>query len=71
MARRYSQLSLEERCEVSRLHADGRSIRQIAAAPDRAPSTISRELSRNGGRAGGHGSGRRPRPTAPSSRPAA
>ena len=50
MGRRYDQLSLEDRCEVARLQADGRSVRQIAAALDRAPSTISREIRRNGGR---------------------
>jgi transposase, IS30 family len=46
---RYKQLSLEERCEVARLQAEGRSIRQIAAALDRPPSTVSRELKRNSG----------------------
>ena len=45
----YRQLSLEERCWIARLHEDGQSIRQIAAALDRQPSTISRELSRNSG----------------------
>lgn len=49
MGRHYDQLSLEERCEISRLHEDGKSLRQIAAALDRAPSTISRELRRNRG----------------------
>lgn len=43
----YKQLSLEDRCEIARLQANGLSIRQIAAALDRAPSTISRELKRN------------------------
>jgi len=50
MGRGYAQLSLEERCTISRLQAEGRSIRQIAAAVDRAPSTIAREVSRNSGR---------------------
>jgi IS30 family transposase len=54
MGRKYGQLSLEERCEIARLQADGRSIRQIAAAVDRAPSTISRELKRNHGRTVGY-----------------
>ena len=45
----YKQLSLEERCTISRLHADGKSIRQIAANMDRSASTISRELMRNSG----------------------
>ncbi len=45
----YRQLSLEERCEIARLRDAGRSIRQIAAALDRQPSTVSRELTRNRG----------------------
>ena len=45
----YDQLGLEERCEIARLHAEGRSIRQIAAALDRQPSSIWRELKRNTG----------------------
>ena len=49
MGRVYDQLSLEERCEIARLRAEGRSLRQIAAAVDRPPSTISRELKRNTG----------------------
>lgn len=47
MGTRYAQLSLEDRCEVARLRSEGGSIRQIAAALDRAPSTISREIKRN------------------------
>jgi IS30 family transposase len=54
MARGYTQLSLEDRCEIARLQADGGSIRQIAAALDRAPSTIARELRRNSGRQVGY-----------------
>jgi IS30 family transposase len=50
MGRQYKQLSLEDRCEIARLQAEGRSIGQIAAALDRAPSTISREVKRNRGR---------------------
>src|SRR2546423_5045735 len=50
MDRGYQQLSLEERCTIARLQADGRSVRQIAAALDRTPSTISREVKRNSGR---------------------
>ncbi len=52
MGARYSQLDLEERCAVARLQAEGRSVRQIAAALDRAPSTVARELKRNAGRDG-------------------
>jgi IS30 family transposase len=49
MGRSYEQLSLEDRCEIARLSADGSSVRQIAAALDRLPSTVSRELKRNRG----------------------
>ena len=44
-------LTLAEREEISRAMAEGQSIRSIAARLGRAPSTISRELRRNGGRA--------------------
>ena len=50
MGERYDQLSLDERCTIARLREAGQSIRQIAAALDRPPSTISRELKRNTGR---------------------
>ena len=43
-------LSLAEREEISRGIVAGRSIRSIAADLGRAPSTVSRELQRNGGR---------------------
>jgi IS30 family transposase len=49
MGERYEQLSLEERCTIARLREAGQSIRQVAAALDRPPSTISRELKRNAG----------------------
>ena len=42
-------LSLHEREEISRGLAGGRSLRAIARRLDRAPSTISREISRHGG----------------------
>ena len=54
MGRRYEQLSLDDRCEIARLQANGCSIRQIAAALDRAPSSISREIRRNRGREVGY-----------------
>jgi transposase, IS30 family len=54
MARGYAQLSLEDRCEIARLQANGSSSRQIAAALDRAPSTIAREIRRNKGRKVGY-----------------
>lgn len=47
MGQDYRHFSLDERCEIARLQAEGRSIRQIAAALDRAPSSIARELKRN------------------------
>jgi transposase, IS30 family len=47
MGQCYGQLSLEERVEIYRLHASGKSQNEIASALDRAPSTISRELRRN------------------------
>jgi IS30 family transposase len=43
-------LSLAEREEISRGVVSGRSLRSIAAGVGRAPSTISREINRNGGR---------------------
>jgi IS30 family transposase len=49
MGRTYDQLSLDDRCEIARLQGNGCSVRQIAAALDRSPSTISRELKRNRG----------------------
>ena len=49
MGQRYEQLSLEERCSIARLREAGQSIRQVAAALDRPPSTIARELKRNSG----------------------
>jgi IS30 family transposase len=45
-------LTLSEREEVSRLLAVGTSIRMIATSLCRAPSTISREIKRNGGQIG-------------------
>jgi len=49
MARTYRQFSVEERCEIARRRAAGDSIRKIAAALDRQPSSVSRELKRNRG----------------------
>ena len=49
MGRCYEQLSLEQRCTIARDRQAGKTIRQIAAAMDRAPSTIARELKRNSG----------------------
>ena len=54
MGQRYEQLSLEERCSIARLREAGQSIRQVAAALDRPPSTIARELKRNSGSKAGY-----------------
>lgn len=45
-------LTLAEREEISRSVAQGRSLRSVAEQLHRAPSTISREIKRNGGRTG-------------------
>jgi IS30 family transposase len=47
MGKCYSQLGLDERIEIYRLHAGGISQKEIAAALGRSASTISRELRRN------------------------
>jgi IS30 family transposase len=49
MGEHYDHFTLEERCTIARLHEGGQSIRQIAAALDRSPSSVSRELKRNRG----------------------
>ena len=48
MGKHYEQLRLSERIEIYRLHCQGVSLRRIAETLMRAPSTISRELRRNG-----------------------
>jgi IS30 family transposase len=45
-------LSLAEREEISRAVVAGQSIRSVAKVLGRAPSTVSREVKRNGGREG-------------------
>jgi IS30 family transposase len=63
-------LSLRERETIRDLHGSGASLRAIAAALDRSPSTVSRELARNSAPDGGYqpyaahrtAAGRRPRP---------
>jgi IS30 family transposase len=57
MGRSYEQLSLDDRCEIARLSANGSTVREVAAALDRSPSTISRELKRNRGAQVGYRSG--------------
>src|SRR5882672_1931409 len=49
MGKIYGQFTLDERCTIAQLRQAGQSIRQIAAALDRSPSSISRELKRNHG----------------------
>jgi transposase, IS30 family len=49
MGRGYRHFSLEERCSIAQGRAAGQSIREIAAALDRSPSSVSRELKRNSG----------------------
>ncbi|MGH9593350.1 MAG: IS30 family transposase [Bryobacteraceae bacterium] len=49
MGQSYRHFSLEDRCEIARRRAGGESIRQVAAALDRSPSSVSRELKRNAG----------------------
>ena len=49
MGEHYGQLSLEERCKIAELQQAGQSLRQIAAALDRSPSSVCRELKRNHG----------------------
>ena len=44
----YRQLTWEERGELARLQAQGRSFRQITADLDSAPATIAREVKGNG-----------------------
>jgi transposase, IS30 family len=54
MGTKYAQLSIEERCRIANLQEQGRSLRQIAADLDRAPSTVAREINRNAGRQVGY-----------------
>src|SRR5690349_365362 len=49
---KYRHFSIEERCEIARRRDAGQSIREVAAALDRSPSSVARELERNGGSTG-------------------
>ena len=49
MGQNYEQLSLKNVVRLPGFSQAGKTIRQIAAALDRAPSTIARELKRNSG----------------------
>jgi len=51
-SRKYRHFSIEERCEIARASQAGQSIRQIAAALDREPSSVARELKRNSAQKG-------------------
>ena len=44
MGQQYSQLDLDDRIELSRLHEDGKALSEIAKIMGRHPSTIGREL---------------------------
>ena len=48
MAKGYKQLSLEERDRITEMKSEGMSLRAIAKELWRSPSTLSRELKRNG-----------------------
>ena len=54
MGTRYQHLTIEERCELARLRAEGHSVRHVAASLDRSPSTVARELRRNGSKTQGY-----------------
>ena len=54
MGKLYCHFTIAERCEVARLFAEGASKRQIATALGRAPSTIAREINRNGSPTAGY-----------------
>jgi IS30 family transposase len=47
MGKIYQHLSLTERVDLYRMRAEGKSLRAVAAALGRSPSTLSRELTRN------------------------
>ncbi|MFE9362471.1 transposase [Streptomyces sp. NPDC006978] len=78
-ARSERHLNGREREEISRGIAAGESARQLAKRLGRSPSTVSREIARNGGRdryraatadAAVHGRGRRPKQAKLAQRPA-
>ena len=54
MGKHYGHVTIEERCEIARLHASGYSVRQVSASLDRSPSTVARELKRNGSKTQGY-----------------
>ena len=50
----YKHITIEERYKMACLHSKGYSVRQIATSLDRSPSTVARELKRNGSRTKGY-----------------
>ncbi len=52
MGKYYRHLTIEERCEMARLHCARHTVRQISASVDRPPSTVAREMKRNGSQSG-------------------
>ena len=54
MGKQYNQLSVDERCEIFRLHAGGASLRGIGRQLGRSAATVSREIRRNSGVAVGY-----------------
>jgi IS30 family transposase len=54
MGKQYDQLDLDDRIEISRLHADGISFGAIGRMMGRSTSTVSRELQRNSLPKGGY-----------------
>ncbi len=54
MGKHYGHVTIEERCEIARLRASGLSVREVAASMDRSPSTVARELKRNGSKTQGY-----------------
>jgi len=54
MGQRYKHVNSDERARIALLREGGQSLRQIAAALGRPPSTISREVKRNSGKQVGY-----------------
>ena len=50
--KKFRHFSIEERCEIARRRDAGQSLRKIASALDRSPSSVARELERNSGSSG-------------------
>jgi IS30 family transposase len=50
MGQGFRHFGIDERCQIAQRLEAGKSIREIAADMDRAPSSVAREVKRNGGR---------------------